>query len=54
MILRAVQLTDYKNGLSKTALTHETDLTHDINFLVTTPQVTGLDNLPMVSVRLAI
>ena len=45
---------DYKNGLFKTAFTHETDLMHDINVLVTSPQVTGLDNLRTVNVRLAI
>lgn len=54
MILRVVQIMDYKNGLFKTAVTHETDLMHDINVLINSAQVTGLDNLRMVDVRLAV
>ena len=51
MILEAVQVNRYKNGLFVTSITPHTDLMHDINILIASTQVTGLDNLRVQNVK---
>ena len=51
MILHAVQINRYKNGLFVTSITPRSDLMNDLNVLINSAQVTGLDNLRLVNVK---
>ncbi|KAL8793630.1 MAG: hypothetical protein Q9195_003782 [Heterodermia aff. obscurata] len=54
MILEAVQVNRYKNGLFVTSITPRTDLVHDMNIMINSAQVTGLDNMRLQNVRAAV
>lgn len=54
MILEAVQVNRYKNGLFVTSITPRTDLIHDMNIMINSAQVTGLDNMRLQNVRAAV
>lgn len=51
MVLHAVQINRYKNGLFVTSITPRSDLMNDLNVLINSAQVTGLDNLRLVNVK---
>lgn len=51
MILEAVQVKRYKNGLFVTSITPRTDLVSDLNILCNSTQVMGLDNMRLCNVR---
>ena len=54
MILEAVQVNRYKNGLFVTSITPRTDLVNDMNIMINSAQVTGLDNMRLQNVRAAV
>lgn len=51
MVLHAVQINRYKNGLFVTSITPRSDLVNDLNVFINSAQVTGLDNLRMVNIK---
>ena len=54
MILEAVQILRYKNGLFVTSITPRTDLVNDMTIMINSAQVTGLDNIRLQNVRAAV
>ena len=54
MILEAVQVNRYKNGLFVTSITPRTDLVNDMTIMINSAQVTGLDNMRLQNVRAAV
>ena len=51
VILEAVQINRYKNGLFVTSITPRTDLVNDMTIMINSAQVTGLDNMRLQNVR---
>ena len=51
MILHAVQINRYKNGLFVTSITPRSELLNDLNVFIDSAQVTGLDNLRMFNIK---
>ena len=51
MILHAVQINRYKNGLFVTSITPRSELLNDMNVFINSAQVTGLDNLRMYNIK---
>ena len=54
MILEAVQILRYKNGLFVTSITPRTDLVNDMTIMINSAQVTGLDNMRLQNVKAAV
>ena len=51
MVLHAVQINRYKNGLFVTSITPRSELLNDMNVFINSAQVTGLDNLRIVNIK---
>lgn len=51
MILEAVQINRYKNGLFVTSITPRSELSNDLNILCNSNQVMGFDNMRLANVR---